>query len=120
MPSPFPGIYPFLEMPDEFSTLHDAMIGHMQETLQPRLPDLYFAKIDERVWIDTTQRWIEPDVPVRRSPIGAPCHQRRELPSLRRRSRLSSPFRMTSTESRFWKSTRNAKRKIVWYAALRS
>jgi hypothetical protein len=35
-----------------------------QEFLQPRLPEPYFAKTDERVWVEATTRYVEPDVDV--------------------------------------------------------
>jgi hypothetical protein len=63
---------PFLESADEFPSLHNGMIVYMQESLQPRLPEGYFAKLGERVWIDTSQRWVEPDVQVRHSPKKRP------------------------------------------------
>lgn len=64
MPSPFPGMDPFLESRSDFPTLHDAMITYMQEFLQGKLPDDYYAKAGERIWIDVSRRWIAPDVHV--------------------------------------------------------
>lgn len=60
MPSPFPGMDPFLES-HNFDGLHDSMAYLVQESIQGRLPEGYFAVMGERVWIDTSQRWIEPD-----------------------------------------------------------
>ncbi len=65
MASPFSGMDPFIES-QGFSTLHGSIIYLMQDTLQGRLPDGYYAALEERVWIDTT-RWIQPDVKVTRS-----------------------------------------------------
>ncbi len=65
MASPFPGMDPFIES-QGFSTLHGSMIFLMQETLQGRLPDGYYAASQERVWIDTAT-WIEPDVKISRT-----------------------------------------------------
>lgn len=64
MPSPFPGMDPFVES-HHFPSLHGGMIVYMQEAMQPRLPDGYYASTQERVWIDAS-RWIEPDVKVSR------------------------------------------------------
>lgn len=64
MPSPFPGMDPFLESPAYFPSLHSSMITYMREWLQSRLPDPYFADISERLWVETTERQIEPDVDV--------------------------------------------------------
>ncbi len=66
MPSPFPGMDPFLEHPEVFPCLHHALIFCLQEALQPRLPDPYFAKTSERVWIESAERYVEPDVEVMR------------------------------------------------------
>ena len=65
MASPFPGMDPFIES-QGFSTLHGNMITYMQEAMQGRLPEGYYAASDERVWIDTAT-WIEPDVKISRS-----------------------------------------------------
>lgn len=64
MPSPFPGMDPFLEHPAYFPGLHEKMAVYIAEQLQPRLPDPYFADLGERVWIETSSRRIEPDVDV--------------------------------------------------------
>src|SRR5215212_7944386 len=63
MPSPFPGMDPFLESRADFPSLHNAMITYMQESLQGKLPEGYYAKGGERVWVDVS-RMIEPDVHV--------------------------------------------------------
>ncbi len=64
MPSPFPGMDPFLEHPDFFPNLHDSLITHSSEFLQARLPEPYFAVTSQRLWVETTERRIEPDVDV--------------------------------------------------------
>ncbi len=64
MPSPFPGMDPFLEHPDFFPGLHAALAFCIREQLQARLPDSYFAEISERSWVDISGRFIEPDVEV--------------------------------------------------------
>lgn len=66
MPSPFPGMDPFLEHPDVFPDLHDRMIAHLSESLQTQLPQPYFAKLGRRVWIEVTERTIGPDISMRR------------------------------------------------------
>lgn len=71
MPSPFPGMDPYLEHPQIFPDLHGSMITYLKAALQSRLPEPYFAASDERVWIEMTQRYIEPDVDVMK-PTGAP------------------------------------------------
>lgn len=66
MPSPFPGMDPFLEHPAIFPGLHNRMVATLSEFLQARLPAPYFAEIGERVWVEVSHRDIEPDVNVLR------------------------------------------------------
>jgi hypothetical protein len=64
MPSPFPGMDPFLEHPDFFPDLHAAMSGYIREALQACLPAPCFAVVSERLWVETSARYIEPDTDV--------------------------------------------------------
>jgi Protein of unknown function (DUF4058) len=64
MPSPFPGMDPYLESPDWFPCLHDGLIFCIQELLQQRLPEAYFAQTTQMVWVDASGRYIEPDAEV--------------------------------------------------------
>ncbi len=64
MPSPFPGMDPFLEHPDFFPDLHGALHVYIREALQRSLSAPYFAVINERLWVETTARYIEPDTDV--------------------------------------------------------
>lgn len=67
MPSPFPGMDPYLEHPTIFPGLHNRLIAGLSEALQAALPAPYFAEIGERVWVEVSQRFIEPDASVFRS-----------------------------------------------------
>ena len=69
MPSPFPGMDPYLEHPDIFPDVHDRFITHLSEAIQSRLPEPYFAVIGKRLWIETTERSIQPDVDVMRETV---------------------------------------------------
>ena len=62
MPSPFPGMDPFLEHPAIFPGLHERLIAYLSESLQARLPEPYYAEIGERLWVETSDRSIGPDV----------------------------------------------------------
>lgn len=62
MPSPFPGMDPFLELPIFFPGLHDRFIGKLSDALQVTLPAPYFADIRDRVMVEFDERRIEPDV----------------------------------------------------------
>lgn len=64
MPSPFPGMDPYLEHPAVFPGLHNRFIAVLSELLQAALPPPYFAEIGERVWVEVSQRFIEPDASV--------------------------------------------------------
>lgn len=64
MPSPFPGMDPFLEHPDLFSGLHDRLITYLSEVLTASLPKPYYADIHDRVWVEVSRRYIGPDVNV--------------------------------------------------------
>ena len=63
MPSPFPGMDPFLEDPAIFPDLHDRFITYLSEVLNAVLPPPYFTGIASRVRIESSRR-IGPDVNV--------------------------------------------------------
>jgi Protein of unknown function (DUF4058) len=67
MPSPFPGMDPYLERPDWFPCLHDGLIFCALESLQSSLPQEYYAQSSQRVWLEYSRRYVEPDVRVVRS-----------------------------------------------------
>ncbi len=64
MPSPFPGMDPFLEHPDFFPDLHGRFHVYLSESLQACLPAPYFAVINQRLWVEPSARYIEPDTDV--------------------------------------------------------
>src|ERR1700694_5500813 len=47
MPSPFPGMDPFLETNPIFQELHTQMLAQMQALLQPQLRPKYVARMEE-------------------------------------------------------------------------
>ena len=63
MPSPFPGMDPWLEDPNVFPDLHDSLIVYLKEAINATLPPGYFAAITTIVWVDDQQR-SQPDVSV--------------------------------------------------------
>jgi hypothetical protein len=71
MPSPFPGMDPYLEHPDLFPGLHDRLITYMAELVQPRLPEPYLSDVGRRAWIEVSERYIGPDVQVMRPHLSA-------------------------------------------------
>lgn len=62
MPSPFPGMDPYLEDPDIFPNLHDQLIVYLAEYVQPQLPEPYFAKVRQRTWVELVEGPRYPDV----------------------------------------------------------
>src|SRR6266404_3103386 len=75
MPSPFPGMDPYLEGP-EWPDFHSTFIHSWREAIADELPDDYVARIDERVYL------IEPDAEVRKliKPDIAISTTEREIP----------------------------------------
>jgi hypothetical protein len=57
---------PYLEHSRWFHGFHNKLITYLEEQLQPRLPDKYYAQSGERVWLELTRRHVEPDVNVMR------------------------------------------------------
>ena len=75
MPSPFPGMDPFLEDPTVREEFHHVFITECMYLLSELLPEGYIAKIDERVELvsvsDDAARQYLPDVAVAREASGA-------------------------------------------------
>jgi hypothetical protein len=61
---------PYLEHPAVFPGLHNRFIAVLSEFLQAELPAPYYAEIGERVWVEVSQRFIEPDTSVIRRETG--------------------------------------------------
>jgi len=74
MPSPFPGMDPWLEASGVFPDLHGALIIYLREALNASMPEGYVATSSHLVWVDPELR-REPDVaafgPVDRPASGA-------------------------------------------------
>ena len=68
MPSPFPGMDPYLEHPDVWPGVHARLIHDTAQTLLAQLrPRGYYADIGERVWLTVPRRSVYPDVTVART-----------------------------------------------------
>jgi len=70
MPSPFPGMDPWLEGPGVFPDLHNSFIAYLREALNAVLPPPFFTAIATRVYMEESDRQVEPDVDVLR-PVDA-------------------------------------------------
>ncbi len=66
MPSPIPGMDPFLEDPAIFPDLHDNLIAEIRNAINGQLPSPYYARSASRVWVEPSQRRVGPDVNVLR------------------------------------------------------
>jgi hypothetical protein len=69
MPSPFPGMDPYLEAPDIWPDLHEALASEMRAELNLLLPQPYYARLEVRPEVGVvddagTLRRIVPDVTV--------------------------------------------------------
>ncbi len=71
MPSPFPGMDPYLEDPHVWLGVHHALITYIRDALNPVLGHRYVANITERCYIVEAERSIFPDVTVKKSPSAA-------------------------------------------------
>ena len=72
MPSPFPGMDPYLEHPARWPGLHQRLIGQISDALNTVLPPRYFADIGERLYVVQGRRSIYPDAFVIERPLSAP------------------------------------------------
>ena len=68
MPSPFPGMDPYLEDPATWPNLHTNLITEIQAVLNQQIRPKYYARVEERVYVsdqdDAGRRVIVPDVRV--------------------------------------------------------
>src|SRR5256885_754590 len=68
MPSPFPGMDPYLEEPGLWPDVHHRLISEIQSVLNDRLRPKYFARVEERIYVsdenDPGRTVIIPDVRV--------------------------------------------------------
>ena len=66
MPSPFPGMDPYLEAPETWNDFHHELMSSIRESLNKAFRPNYHAMVEERVYIsdeaDPGRKWIVPDV----------------------------------------------------------
>jgi hypothetical protein len=71
MPSPFPGMDPYLETPQLWPDVHHGLISQIQATLNPLVRPKYVARVELRVYIsdddDPGREVIVPDVRIEKS-----------------------------------------------------
>lgn len=64
MPSPFPGMDPYLEDPVRWPNVHHKLISQFSDALNASLPPQYVAVVQERLLVEASGRGIYPDVGV--------------------------------------------------------
>ena len=64
MPSPFPGMDPWLEAPGVFPDFHNRFLSNLSEALNALLPPPFYTAIATRVYMEGSERNVEPDVDV--------------------------------------------------------
>ena len=73
MPSPFPGMDPYLETPDLWPDVHHGLISQIQATLNPAVRPNYVARVELRVYIsdddDPGREALIPDVRVEKPKV---------------------------------------------------
>jgi hypothetical protein len=69
MPSPFPGMDPYLESPALWPGVHQRLITYIADILQPGLRPHYHARIGERLYVVQTFHTLYPDVTVVERPV---------------------------------------------------
>ena len=68
MPSPFPGMDPYLEDTTTWPDFHHRLISYISEILQPKLRPNYNARIGERVYLVSPPQSFYPDVTLLKTP----------------------------------------------------
>ncbi|MFN7018380.1 MAG: DUF4058 family protein [Fimbriimonadales bacterium] len=68
MTNPFPGMNPYLEQRRFWGGVHHRLITYTADALQTQLRPRYFVNIEERVYIEESQRAIVPDVALLQAP----------------------------------------------------
>src|SRR5436305_13223424 len=51
MPSPFPGMDPYLEDPNHWGNVHHGLIGEIQAQLNAKVRPRYVVRVEERVYV---------------------------------------------------------------------
>lgn len=78
MPSPFPGMDPYLEHPALWPGVHQGLITYARAALNAILPPHYVADIGERLYVVQSDRSIYPDVVVVEPPSTVPLAEQQQ------------------------------------------
>jgi hypothetical protein len=58
MPTPFPGMDPYLERPDLWPDVHNSLITALRNELAPLLRPSYYVSIKERIYLAGPKEWL--------------------------------------------------------------
>lgn len=65
MPSPFPGMDPYLENPADWPGFHHLLVSAAVELLQPQFrPRGHYVNVDERIWLEEPGRAVYPEASI--------------------------------------------------------
>ncbi|HTU17661.1 MAG TPA: DUF4058 family protein [Gemmataceae bacterium] len=95
MPSPFPGMDPYLEDPELWPDVHHGLISGMQTALNPTLVPRYVARVELRVYVsdqDDPGRDRVPDVRIEKVPRRKGAKKAKPTEALAVAEPLSIPF----------------------------
>ena len=93
MPSPFPGMDPYLEDPTLWPDVHQRLITYIADALQPHIRPRYHARIGERLYVVEVPHIFYPDVVLVRRPAPAVVPVGEEAASAPEEA--DAPFRVT-------------------------
>lgn len=94
MPSPFPGMDPYLEKRSLWPDFHQRLITYISEQLQPQIRPQYNARIEERIHLIQPPHDYYPDVSIIRRPL-------KERPSSADAATADEPHLIKALESEF-------------------
>lgn len=75
MPSPFPGMDPYLEDPRIWPDLHLRLIAAISRQLRPQLLPRYYTNVGERLYVEDVRQALYPDLTIVKP--GTEAHQAR-------------------------------------------
>jgi len=78
MPSPFPGMDPYLEEPARWPDVHQRLITYIADALQPQVRPRYYARIGERVYILNPPQALYLDIMLIQRPLREPATAKAE------------------------------------------
>jgi len=73
MPSPFPGMDPYLEDPTRWPDVHQSLITYIRDVLQSKVRPHYHARMGERIYVLQPPHAMYPDVMLTQHPIREPA-----------------------------------------------